>query len=81
MDKDSELTIAFPQTHYATMGNADPVKILGKLKEFNDAAIGDGLHLSDHQFQEISELINGNTTDIDAKLNLLLQLLGWPSGQ
>ena len=31
-EKDAELTIAFPQTHYIIMGNADTLKILSKLE-------------------------------------------------
>jgi len=76
--KDTELIIKFPQTQYITMGNADPGKILSKVKEFNDGAIGDGLRLSDVQLQEIHDLVNGNTNNLDTKLNLLFQLLKWP---
>lgn len=79
--KDTELIIKFPQTQYITMGNADPGKILSKVKEFNDGAIGDGLRLSDVQLQEIHDLVNGNTNNLDTKLNLLFQLLKWPIGK
>lgn len=79
-DKDTELSGAFPQTNYVTMSNADTGKILGKLKDFNDNVTGDGLRLSDNQFQQISELVNGNTNNLETKLNLLLQLLQWPTG-
>lgn len=80
-DKDTELMIKFPQTQYITMSNADPAKILSKVKEFNDGAIGDGLRLSDVQLQEIHDLVNGNTNNLDTKLNLLFQLLKWPVGK
>jgi hypothetical protein len=63
------------------MGNADTGKILGKLKEFNDCATGDGLRLSDNQLQQIHELVNGNTNNLDTKINLLFQLLKWPIGK
>jgi hypothetical protein len=79
-EKDAELTTAFPQTHYVTMGNADTVKILGKLKDFNDSATGDGLRLPDNQLQQIYELVNGNTTQLETKINILFQLLKWPIG-
>jgi len=72
------LITIFPQTHYITMGNADTVKILSKLKEFNDSATGDGLRLSDDQLQQINELVDGNTNNLQTKINLLLQLLKWP---
>jgi len=72
------LTTIFPQTHYITMGNADTVKILSKLKEFNDSATGDGLRLSDNQLQQIHELVNGNTNNLQIKINLLFQVLKWP---
>jgi len=72
------LTTTFPQTHYITMGNADTVKILSKLKEFNDSATGDGLRLSDNQLQQIHELVNGNTNNLQIKINLLFQVLKWP---
>jgi hypothetical protein len=79
-EKDSELTTTFPQTHYITMGNADTMKILSKLKEFNDCATGDGVRLSDNQLQQINELVHGNTNNLDTKINLLFQLLNWPIG-
>jgi hypothetical protein len=62
------------------MGNADTVKIFGKLKEFNDSTTGDGLRLSDNQLQQINELVNGNTNNLQTKLNLLFQLFKWPVG-
>lgn len=80
-DRDIELAAGFPQNHYVVMSNADTVKIFAKLKEFNDSAAGDGLRLSDDQLQLISELANGNTTNIEAKLNLIFQLLKWPTGK
>ncbi|CAF3244551.1 unnamed protein product [Rotaria socialis] len=76
--EDAELTAAFPQAHYITMRNADISKILGKLKDFNDNATGDGLRLLDNQIQQINELVNGNTNNVEMKLNLLFQLLKWP---
>jgi hypothetical protein len=79
-EKDAELAATFPQNHYITMGNADTVKIFGKLKEFNDSAAGDGLHLTDIQLQQINELVNGNTNNLETKINLLFQLLKWPVG-
>jgi hypothetical protein len=63
------------------MGNADTSKILSKLKEFNDCATGDGLRLSDNQLQQVHELVSGNTDNLDAKFNLLFQLLKWPIGK
>lgn len=63
------------------MASADTTKILGKLKEFNDSATGDGLRLSDSQFQQLTDLINGNTSNLDVKMNLLFQLLKWPTGK
>ncbi len=62
------------------MGHADTMKILSKLKEFNDCTTGDGLRLSDDQFQQIHELVDGNTNNFETKLNLLFQLLKWPVG-
>lgn len=62
------------------MGNADTVKILGKLKEFNESAAGDGLCLPDIQLQQIHELVQGNTNNLETKFNLLFQLLKWPIG-
>lgn len=62
------------------MVNADIGKILSKFKEFNDAATGDGLHLFENQFQQINELVNGNINNLETKLNLLFQLLRWPTG-
>lgn len=62
------------------MGSADTTKILSKLKEFNTNATGDGLHLSNDQLQQIEELANGNTTNLDAKLQLLFQTFKWPVG-
>jgi hypothetical protein len=63
------------------MSNADTMKILSKLKEFNDSATtGDGLRLSDNQFQQINEFVNGNTNNLETKINLLFQLLKWPIG-
>lgn len=78
-DKDSELTSSFPQTQYVIMGNADTTKILSKLKEFNDSLTGDGLRLSDSQLQQLSEFVNGNTNNLDTKMDLLFQLLKWPT--
>ncbi|CAF1237053.1 unnamed protein product [Rotaria sordida] len=77
-DKDIELTITFPQTHYITMTNADIMKILGKLKDFNDNITGDGIRLLDNQIQQINELVNGNTNNLETKINILFQLLKWP---
>ncbi|CAF2319820.1 unnamed protein product [Rotaria sp. Silwood2] len=77
-DKDAELTATFPQTHYITMPNADIMKIFGKLKDFNDNATGDGVHLHDNQIQQINELVNGNTNNLETKINLLFQLFKWP---
>ncbi len=74
------MTITFPQTHYITMGNADTMKILSKLKEFNDRATVDGIRLSDNQLQEINEFVNGNTNNLERKMNILFQLLKWPVG-
>ncbi|CAF1399682.1 unnamed protein product [Adineta steineri] len=78
-EKDAELSATFPQNHYIVMGNADTVKIFGKLKEFNESAAGDGLRLSDIQLQEINDLVNGNTTYLETKMNLLFQILKWPT--
>jgi hypothetical protein len=62
------------------MGNADTMKILSKLKEFNDRATVDGIRLSDNQLQEINEFVNGNTNNLERKMNILFQLLKWPVG-
>jgi len=62
------------------MSNADVTKIFNKLKEFNDSATGDGLRLSDNQLQQINELANGNTNNLQTKINLLFQLFKWPIG-
>lgn len=62
------------------MRNADITKILTKLKDFNSNAIGDGLRLVDDQIQQIEEFVNGNTNNLEIKINLLLQLLKWPIG-
>lgn len=78
-DKETELSTTFPQTQYVIMSNADTAKILGKLKEFNESAAGDvGLRLTDVQLQQIDELANGNTVNLEEKLTLLFQLLKWP---
>ena len=62
------------------MSNADTTKILSKLKEFNANTTGDGLRLSNNQLQQIEELANGSTNDLEAKLSLLFQTLKWPVG-
>ena len=79
-ERDLELTTTFPQTHYITMSNADTVKILSKLKDFNGHVTGDGFHLLDNQLRQISDLVSGNTTNLETKINLLFQLLKWPVG-
>jgi len=75
---DSPLTSSFPQTQYATMTNADTTKILSKLKAFNDSITGDGIRLSDSQVQQLTELINGNISNLEAKMDIVFQLLKWP---
>ena len=62
------------------MASADTSKILGKLREFNDSATGDGMRLTDNQLQEINELIEGNTSNLEAKMNVCSQLMKWPIG-
>ena len=80
-EKDADLNLTFPQTQYVTMPNADTNKILGKLKEFNENAPGDGLRLGDIQLQQINELVNGNYDNLEEKIILVTQLLKWPVGK
>ena len=81
VNKTADINSAFPQTNYTVMSNADNAKILGKMKEFNTSISVDAAQLSEKQFQNMNDLLNGDIENLEEKMNTVFQTLQWPVGK